>query len=253
MGYQQLLGVGHPVASAPAFTPASLTGLVAWYDAQDASTITQVAGAVSQWNDKSATAVNVTQANALNQPTYSATGFPGSKPGITFSRTGSTSLNNLTAAAFPSGYTDFTFWTVYAPTSNSNFQGVYAIYDSVVLNDTLIAFDFQSNLAPTVFSSFIGEIDGSDPHVSTSPYYFRTVRDASGNITMAANATPDSSGSQPSSPTTVSTGGGNTYVGTDNAGDLANGVIGEIILYSRALNSTEIGQVETYLSARWGI
>ena len=61
-----LLGGG---GSAP-FTPASISGLMSWYDASDTATITDAgAGAVSQWNDKSGNGFHVSQGTALFRPT----------------------------------------------------------------------------------------------------------------------------------------------------------------------------------------
>jgi hypothetical protein len=51
------------------WTPALLTTAL-WLDADDASTVTESSGAVSQWNDKSGNARNATQASAGNRPTY---------------------------------------------------------------------------------------------------------------------------------------------------------------------------------------
>ena len=50
-------------------------GLVAWYDASDASTFTYSSGTVvSQWNDKApGTALNIAQATVTRQPTRSGT------------------------------------------------------------------------------------------------------------------------------------------------------------------------------------
>jgi hypothetical protein len=70
-----------------------------WYDAQDAATITQSGGLVSQWNDKSANAKHLTQATGGNKPTYSATGR-NSKPTIFFGANkylNSTDVTNLPA------------------------------------------------------------------------------------------------------------------------------------------------------------
>jgi hypothetical protein len=55
------------------WTPANITTAL-WLDAADASTITTVSGAVSQWNDKSGNSRNVTQATAANRPIYTAAG-----------------------------------------------------------------------------------------------------------------------------------------------------------------------------------
>lgn len=66
------------------WTPQLLAGnLSFWFDASDASTITLVSGAVSQWNDKSGNGRNATQATSTNRPAYSLTSFKG-KPGLTF-------------------------------------------------------------------------------------------------------------------------------------------------------------------------
>ena len=50
------------------FTPKSIAGLKAWYDASDTATISLSGSAVTQWNDKSANAFNLTQGTALRRP-----------------------------------------------------------------------------------------------------------------------------------------------------------------------------------------
>ena len=57
-----------------------------WFDAADATTITQSAGAVSQWRDKSSNAYSVLQGTSVNQPTY-ATNLLNGLPGIQLSAT----------------------------------------------------------------------------------------------------------------------------------------------------------------------
>ena len=58
----------------PLWTPANIT-TVLWLDAADASTVTTVSGAVSQWNDKSGNTRNASQGTAGYRPAYSATGL----------------------------------------------------------------------------------------------------------------------------------------------------------------------------------
>jgi len=57
---------------APAWTPDQLTSLEAWYDADDATTITESSGSVSQWDDKSGNAGHATQSSGTLQPTLVA-------------------------------------------------------------------------------------------------------------------------------------------------------------------------------------
>ena len=53
---------------ASGFDPRSISNLQLWFDGADASTITTVSGAVSQWNSKAGTGGNATQATASSRP-----------------------------------------------------------------------------------------------------------------------------------------------------------------------------------------
>lgn len=85
-GFGQRSSLSGGVAGAPAgFSPLVDLGLVAWYDAADAGSITAAAGQVSVWNDKSGTA-HLTQNLAALQP-----------------QTGNRSRNGLNALDFGGG------------------------------------------------------------------------------------------------------------------------------------------------------
>ena len=68
------------------FTPTMINSLSLWFDASDPTTITQSAGAVSQWRDKSSNAYSVSQDTTSNQPTYT-TNLLNGLPGIQLSGT----------------------------------------------------------------------------------------------------------------------------------------------------------------------
>lgn len=55
----------------------SIPGLSLWFDATDLSTLTFNTNTISQWNDKSGKGNHVTQATAINQPIYRASGING--------------------------------------------------------------------------------------------------------------------------------------------------------------------------------
>lgn len=76
------------------WTPAEIT-TVAWYDANDATTITESGGAVSQWDDKSGNARHLTQATGSEQP-ITGTDFNGLNS-ITFDG----SDDDMTSVTFP--------------------------------------------------------------------------------------------------------------------------------------------------------
>jgi M6 family metalloprotease-like protein len=81
------------------WSPASLSPL-AWYDASDTNTITQSAGVVSQWNDKSGRSNHLTQATSTNRPATTGGQING-LTAITFDGTNDT----LRTAANPFGAT----------------------------------------------------------------------------------------------------------------------------------------------------
>jgi hypothetical protein len=82
-----------------AWTPADLTGLALWLDADDSSTITLNGSTVSQWDDKSGNDRHATQATAVSQPAYNATGLNGKPALITDDVDDRMNLPVITAAA----------------------------------------------------------------------------------------------------------------------------------------------------------
>ena len=62
---------------ATSFTPKQITGLAAWYDANDAATITKSGTVVSEWHDKSGHANTLQQSNTAARPAYAAAGIAG--------------------------------------------------------------------------------------------------------------------------------------------------------------------------------
>lgn len=70
------------MSGAAAWTPAEIS-TIAWYDANDASTITHSSGAVSQWNDKSGNNHHMKQSTASAKPVYSTSdSMLGGRPSI---------------------------------------------------------------------------------------------------------------------------------------------------------------------------
>ena len=68
--------------TASGFSPRSISGLALWLDAGDASSITAVSGAVSEWRDKTGTKT-VLQGTPANRPTLVSNVF-GSRPAVRF-------------------------------------------------------------------------------------------------------------------------------------------------------------------------
>jgi hypothetical protein len=105
-------GAAAAVASASTFLEIFGSDLLVWYDASDAASITHVAGAVSQWNDKSGNADHLVQATGANQPTYSATGLGGTQPSISFNAASTDFMATSAAAIATAGVSDFAVFIV---------------------------------------------------------------------------------------------------------------------------------------------
>jgi hypothetical protein len=250
-----------------AFTPAARSGedtlatifgsnLVAWYDASDAASITHVAGAVSQWNDKSGNDYHVTQGTAANKPTYSATGLGGSQPSLSFD--GGDYLISGASAVAPGAVGDFAAFMVgrldTLAASNSRFASFVANGQVNDHNNTgSMAFfmrnsnteavrgyrngDPKSSSAVTFDTTFNGAslFDGvGDDHTMYVENVAGTpVADAAGNI----GAT------------------GTLYLGTGLDSSAPNGLITghlcEFAFVKIAPTAGQLSSVQTMLAAKW--
>jgi hypothetical protein len=141
--------MGYFSGGAAAWTPASLSGLKLWLDASVSGSITLSGSDVTQWDDQSGNGNNVVQATSARRPTYSATGFNGSKPGITCVAANSQFLRN-TSIGFNSS-TGYIFVVQTNSDSNPSNGGIICFVGSSATND----FGFDQ--------SFILAVNGSSP------------------------------------------------------------------------------------------
>jgi len=86
------------------FSPKTIAGLQLWLDAADASSVTTVSGAASQWNDKSGNGRHATQTTANNRPAYD--GVIGGKAALTFDGANDAMATGLGSASL-TGYATF--------------------------------------------------------------------------------------------------------------------------------------------------
>lgn len=244
-------------APAPAFSPSSIAGLALWLDGNDTATLfdatsggSQVVadGAVARWADKAESNYQVTQGTANNRPLLRVAGL-GGKPALEFDGTddwlqieenlignsGSMTvlvamridtlglgtrliLNKGDAASFQN-----TVWELEAGNPWYGYAN-FAWFASI-----------GTSALPTATPMVVG--GKTDNFVST----LLLNNSAAGPASADAEAAND-----------ISQYIGICGAGTSGAGPLA-ATIGEILIYERALNSTEMGQLQTYLAGKWGV
>lgn len=217
--------------------PNRIPNLTLWLDAADASTITNVAGAVSQWNDKSGNGNNVTQAVGAQQP-ITGTRTVNGLNGIDFD--GSDDNLSVPATAFNYGastciYVHFPDVTTNLAVINSNGSG--GASTRFFFNNQQIAIGNGARTRPVLTSG------------STLVNVARVNKTGSSVQRAIWNNEPELSDS-------ISRLGIGTIftIGTNGSGLTPyNGIMCEILFWQRELNNAEVNQILSYLKKKWGV
>ena len=235
-------------------TPKNYAGLEVWYDASDSSTVSTVAGNVSIWRDKSGRNRHATQTTANNRPAYSGTlnrknvlTFDGVNDAMTTGLDGRllTGYATIFAVATPS--------TAIAASAHSNKPFLF------LRGDTSLGIVMQhdgTTLTVNIQWRGAGYNQPPGPSITTGTPAIFTVAAAA---TYRKRRVSGVVGSTDYSGATFAAGSGLTSQAFFEIGQdptqlrWVNGVVAEIIVYSRTLSTTEIMEVEGYLGTKWGI
>ena len=245
MGFLVNSFIEFPVA---VFSPADISDLYAWYDASDSSTITESSNRVSAWENKEGTT-----ARDINQ------GTGGSQPLLI-----SGSKNSLDTIDFVG---DRYMITDSALTTITSAQLTIFIVCKIPVNGSTVNHTMSNVNDPVgVFHPFYHEDNNTIRISNTSggAYVIDSPPSALSwtYATISQNGTSGFVRTNGALETTVPTsplGSANSFAGLcvgryeEIAGSYWNEEIGEIIIYNKILDSTEIGQVEEYLAAKWDI
>jgi len=233
------------------WTPANISSdiLALWLDADDASTITESGGSVSQWDDKSGNNHHVSQATVSLQPALSAAAQNG-KDAISFS-----SDRLATSGNFPvSGDAAFSIFVAYKKGATAGagsvlgwgFTGAAATAAGLYDDNSLVAWAFAGarnyNINTlSVSSAKILAYTKSPGPINTSSGAWKngTVDGTSGH----SSSTPNIS----LLPFVVGRWADITF-GSDLIGDVF-----EIIVLSKEATEDERETIEGYLAHKWGI
>ena len=232
------------------FNPTQISGCQLWLDAADSSRIA-IATGVSQLNDKSTNAYNLTQATTALQPSYSANL-------ITFS---SNKYLNIPQAAINNTAT-YSLFLVFNPIASTNWI-LQKQYNGVSTRTMLSTTRYwQNNTGTTNYLYWTahantGAIANSAAALSTSTLQVvELVYDAS-TLTMYRNGNVLSTTSSASYGIGNETNATNFTIGSWIAdgtimdSGVTNFQFGELLYYNTALTTTQRQQVEGYLAWKW--
>ena len=222
------------------WTPADIT-TAAWFDASDASTITESGGAVSQWNDKSGQDEHFVQATASKKPT-----------------TGSRTLNSLNVLDMDGG--DDMLASAFVLT---NLHSIFAVasadsngYRRILNGFVDEYYYFGTEQSTKNYATFYGAGSSwydTDDNVPNSSIASAQVM---GVTSDGSNATPYFNGVAMS--TKSSNMGGSAPAGLqlgakDGLIHPWDGVIAEIVIMTSVASTADRQKIEGYLAWRWGL
>jgi len=227
-----------------------------WLDAADASTITTVSEAVSQWNDKSGNGRHASQNTAANRPVVTSAGL-GGKDVITFDGT-----NDALTATLSSGLSSsFGVFAVVVPLRNQTLEG-YVV--SEVSSYSNYWFSLGRGGVSLGQKMGIGMFDGTNNPISenlalptlSNGYIMNGIRDTAAsprklfyyeNATLIGNVTDTSSLTAPVY--------SNLQIGgqVNVANRYGNVRIAEVVITASLPSSVVRQQLEGYFAHKWGL
>lgn len=217
------------------FNVRSLSGLVYWLDASQASTITTATG-VSEWRDAAGGSIKGTQAIANNQPAYQAAAQNGKNAVYFDGANDALSVGDL-SASFPSAATAF---FAFKPDTDTE----YALYHT--------ANNSQFWAYPTA-RTYIGAFKGTRLNNVSSPL-MPTASAAVLAISSTASAYRIYVGQTLAHDVAADFLAGTAHrFGNNDLGTFYKGWLYEAIFSSSALSASTISQVTSYLQSKWSI
>lgn len=230
-----LIEGGKSLAPAP-FDPLSIPSLEMWFDASDASTITESGGAVSQWDDKSGNGYDLTQATGANQPL-----------------TGSRTLNGLNVLDF-NGTSHYIYRsstpTISQPNTTFLVFDADAIGNNHIVLDGIVSGQRQIVLGsgvPPYWRAYAGN-DGRTTNDSTAPLIMAITWNGLSSVVRINGVTETLLGAPGPWALTGLVVGGNISLAAS-----FDGAVAEVLIYGAELSASEVFQVSDYLSGKWGI
>jgi hypothetical protein len=217
------------------FEPTQIENLTLWLDAADASTVTSVAGAISQWSDKSGNGNHATQATGSVQPSYEGSNtIANGNPAIVWPDTA-----NQTFLFLPGAVSFRTLYIVmaYKDGIDATFDG----YDGIICKDSVGA-----GTRRIMGSLGSADLIGSDAMASVV---------SKNGATSSQTILPLSLSILKFSPSTLQTNASGWQLGRETSGSNRGwkGPICSVIAFDRTVSASEDESILTYLANRYGI
>jgi hypothetical protein len=243
-----MLGLGLSIAAArpPGFVPTQLSGCTLWLRGDLGVTLN--GATVSAWGDQSGNASHFTQGTAAAQPTYEAAGGPLSTPDLLFDGS-----NDFLAGPLAFALVTANAWTAFAVFRATSIATNAA--DSAAYNNTGLLADVAGDWGLLLRSTpyvqaygWDGNSDVASVTIATGTWTMVDARHDTGSLVARTHDQAEVSAAHGDTLTP-----GVTNLGRGYTTNFYNGRVAEVIVYSRALTSSERTQVRSYLGGRYGL
>lgn len=239
--------------SATTWTPAKLTGLVAWYKADVGVSLS--GSNVTGWADQSGHGYNLVVGTGGTSPVFNATGFNGRQ---TIAFTAASSEYLVTSTSTSVGIVNMGSTTTasgFAVGQGVSPQGFGVAFGMVGVNENGCSAFADSGCF--IMAAGLGLAAWRNGQMSTTAYTtstnyrFGSIFDGANNTFYLNNAA-----STPVASTGAFFSTGNISIGSlrsDTPLNLWDGPLSEIVLTNTALSSTDRGNLDNYFRAKWGL
>jgi hypothetical protein len=239
-----------------AFSPTSIPDCVLWLDATDSNAMTLSGSNVTTWRDKSGRSYNFTKNASYPAPVYQSNGING-RPALSFSNDGNLGTSNtrfLENADVSFNNTSYSIFAVANLTAENSWTNAQYILKGEITGDSYLFFGSRAKNIAT----FTGTSSGWNDTNSNSPTttIFNTPRIVGMTVSNTV-LTPYYDGIAMSNKTGTTGAFRGLRLGEaaplGNSGQGWTGFIGEVLVYSFALQPAQRQTVEGYLAAKWGL
>jgi hypothetical protein len=220
------------------YKPSSTSNLVLWFDAQNTNSITATGGNVSQWRDQSG------HNNHLNEASLYPT-FPGNT--INGKSTIAFRYKRMVASTLPNDARLTIFMVVQFSNNPTNIHNLISTREASSHGftwDTQSARLYMRSYSPSSDVQFAGPLNSNTPYIMAGIYDSALISNYCNGFLNTGNGNMI-----PSTVTPFTVG----YKTGDSGGNHLYGDVGEIIVYNKAFNRSEVAQVFAYLKAKWGV
>lgn len=225
--------------------PRSISGCALWLDAADTTTLSLSGTTVTQWRDKSASALIFTAPSDSQQPTFTKTGPFSSSVYFTTTQT----MNSSTSLSLPPAQSIF---FVFNSVSSSGFFFLEHSSDTNTIDGSYF-YGGNGTFYQIRRSNWYGFTDGSVNSIvfsQNTSYFLSMVNSNTGSTLYNRNGTTRALTLYGTFTTLSGNATAPFYI---NSRVPVNCYHSEILVYSRALSSSEVQQIEGYLAWKWGL